>query len=84
VKQAKNTDTKLIKLALEDLKEPVQGVIALWQKPYSKWDPANVDTHEAFRRAQVVMGMVKDGRVVFGNDADRQRLIKSATAPKGK
>jgi branched-chain amino acid transport system substrate-binding protein len=43
-----------------------------------------VDTHEAFRRAQVVMGMVKDGRVVFGNEADRQRLIKSATATKAK
>ncbi len=43
-----------------------------------------MDTHEAFRRAQVVMGMVKDGRVVFGNEADRQRLTKGATAPKGK
>jgi branched-chain amino acid transport system substrate-binding protein len=84
VKQAKSTDTKQIKLALEDLKEPVQGVIALWQKPYSKWDPANVDTHEAFRRAQVVMGMVKDGRVVFGSEADRQRLTKGATATKSK
>jgi hypothetical protein len=30
------------------------------------------------------MGMVKDGRVVFGNNADRQRLIRSATAVKGK
>ena len=71
-------------MALEDLKEPVQGVIATWQKPYSKWDPANVDTHEAFRRAQVVMGMVKDGRVVFGNEADRQKLIKEAAGTKGK
>jgi branched-chain amino acid transport system substrate-binding protein len=39
-----------------------------------------VTTHEAFRREQVVMGMVKDGRVVFGNEADRARLIKSATS----
>ncbi|MGC1401599.1 MAG: ABC transporter substrate-binding protein [Thermodesulfobacteriota bacterium] len=84
VKQAQSTDTKLIKLALEDLKEPVQGVIATWKKPFSKWNPANEDTHEAFRRSQVVMGMVKDGRVVFGNEADRQRLIKGSTAPKGK
>jgi len=84
VKQAKSTDTHKIKEALEDLKEPVHGVIATWQKPFSKWDPANEDTHEAFRRAQVVMGMVKDGRVVFGNDADRQRLIKNATVQKGK
>ncbi len=84
LKQAQSTDTKKIKEALEDLKEPVKGVIATWQKPFSKWDPANEDTHEAFRRDQVVMGMVKDGRVVFANEADRQRLIKSATGVKGK
>jgi branched-chain amino acid transport system substrate-binding protein len=84
VKQAKSTDTHKIKEALEDLKEPVQGVIALWQKPYSKWNPADVTTHEAFRRDQVVMGMVKDGRVVFGSDADRQRLIKEAAGTKRK
>jgi branched-chain amino acid transport system substrate-binding protein len=84
VKQAQSTDTRRIKEALEDLREPVKGVIATWQKPFSVWDPANEDSHEAFRRDQVVMGMVKDGRVVFGNDADRQRLIKSATTVKGK
>ena len=78
VKQAGSTDTHKIKEALEDLKEPVRGVIATWQKPFSKWNPANEDTHEAFRRAQVVMGMVKDGRVVFANEADRQKLIKEA------
>jgi len=84
VKQAQSTDTHKIKAALENLKDPVQGVIATWQKPFSAWDPANEDSHEAFRRDQVVMGMVKDGHVVFANNADRQRLIKSATAVKGK
>jgi branched-chain amino acid transport system substrate-binding protein len=84
VKQAKSTDTRKIKEALEDLREPVKGVIATWQKPFSVWDPANEDSHEAFRRDQVVMGMVKDGRVIFGNEADRQRLINSATTVKGK
>jgi len=78
VKQAGSTDTHKIKEALEDLKEPVKGVIATWNHPYTKWDPADVTTHEAFRREQVVMGMVKDGRVVFGNDADKARLIKEA------
>jgi branched-chain amino acid transport system substrate-binding protein len=77
VKQAKSADSAKIRDALEDLKEPVKGVIATWVKPYSKWDPANVETHEAFRRDKVVMGMVQDGRVVFGNDADRARLKKS-------
>ncbi len=78
VKQAQSTDTRKIKLALEDLKEPVNGVIATWRHPYSKWNPANEETHEAFRRANIVMGMVKDGRVVFASDADRQRLIRQA------
>jgi branched-chain amino acid transport system substrate-binding protein len=84
VKQAQSTDTKKIKEALEDLKEPVKGVIATWQKPFTKWDPANEDSHEAFRRDQVVMGMVKDGHVVFANEADRKRLTQSATEVKGK
>ncbi|HET9599709.1 MAG TPA: ABC transporter substrate-binding protein [Anaeromyxobacteraceae bacterium] len=74
VKQAGTTESSKIRDALEDLKQPVQGVIATWNKPYSKWDPANVETHEAFRREQVVMGMVQDGRVVFANDSDRARL----------
>ena len=84
VKQAQSTDTKKIKEALEDLKEPVKGVIATWVHPFSKWDPANEETHEAFRREQTVMGMVKDGRVVFANNADRQRIIKNETTTKGK
>ena len=79
VKQAGTTDTRKIKEALEDLKDPVKGVIATWNRPFTKWDPADVTTHEAFRREQTVMGMVQDGRVVFGNDTDRARLIKSAT-----
>ena len=84
VQQARSADTKKIKLALEDLKEPVKGVITTWQKPFSTWNPANEDTHEAFRRDQAVMGMVKDGHVVFANDADRQRLTSFATTTQGK
>jgi branched-chain amino acid transport system substrate-binding protein len=76
VKQAGSTDSLKIRDALEDLKEPVDGVIALWKKPYTRWDPTDVTTHEAFRREQTVMGMVKDGRVVFANEADRARLAK--------
>ncbi len=82
VKQAGTTDTHKIKEALEDLREPVLGVITTWQKPFSKWNPANEDSHEAFRRAQTVMGMVKGGRVEFANDTDRQKLIKSAATKK--
>ncbi|OYW15264.1 MAG: hypothetical protein B7Z46_00860, partial [Hydrogenophilales bacterium 12-64-6] len=67
-----------IKDALEDLREPVKGVIATWKHPYAKWNPADEQTHEAFRRDLVVMGMVQDGRVIFANQADRQRLMKNA------
>jgi len=77
VKQAQSTDTHKIKEALENLKEPVQGVITTWRHPYSRWDPANEQSHEAFRAEQTVMGMVNDGRVVFANPADRERLAKA-------
>ncbi|MEI6986394.1 MAG: ABC transporter substrate-binding protein, partial [Rhodospirillaceae bacterium] len=76
VKQAGSTDPQKIRDALEDLREPVNGVIATWKKPYSKWDAAHPETHEAFRRENVVMGMVNGGRVVFANPDDRARLEK--------
>jgi branched-chain amino acid transport system substrate-binding protein len=79
IKQAQSDDTHKIKDALEDLRETVQGVIGTWKHPFSKWDPANEQTHEAFHREDVVMGKVQDGRVVFANEADRQRLIKNAS-----
>ena len=84
VKQAGTTDTHKIKEALEDLKAPVKGVIAIWNHPYTKWNPADVTTHEAFRREQVVMGMVQDGRVVFANASDKARLIKEAAGTPAK
>jgi len=76
VHQAGSTNSLKIRDALEDLKAPVEGVIARWVKPYSKWSPTDVTTHEAFRREQTIMGMVQDGRVVFANEADRARLAK--------
>ena len=81
VKQAGSTDTHKIKDALEDLKEPVRGVIAVWKHPYTRWDPNNVETHEAFRREHCVMGMVQDGKVIFAHEEDRQRLAALAKAP---
>ena len=80
VKQAGSADTHKIKAALEDLKEPMQGVIATWKHPYGKWDNASVEAHEAFRREQAVMGMVQDGHVVFAHDSDRKRLASSAAS----
>lgn len=77
VKQAGSADTAKIKAALEDLKEAVPGVISTWKHPYGKWDNANVESHEAFRRENAVMGMVQDGKVVFAHDDDRKRLSAS-------
>jgi len=81
VKQAGSPDTHKIKAALEDLKDPVPGVIAVWKQPYSKWDPKNVETHEAFRRENAVIGMVQDGKVVFAHEEDRKRLAALAKIP---
>jgi branched-chain amino acid transport system substrate-binding protein len=78
IKQAHSVDTHKIKDALEDLQEPVAGVIATWKHPYSKWNANNVESHEAFRRGNAVMGMVKDGKVVFAHDEDRKRLSSAA------
>ncbi len=78
-RQAQSDDTHKIKEALENLREPVKGVIGVWEHPFSRWDPANEQTHEAFRRKDVVMGKIQDGHVVFANEADRQRLIKNAS-----
>ncbi|MDE2401003.1 MAG: ABC transporter substrate-binding protein [Burkholderiales bacterium] len=74
IEQAGSTNGKAIKDALENLQKPVEGAIAKWTKPYSTWDPARPDTHEAFRKERVVMGVVKDGRVTFAHDEDRKRL----------
>lgn len=76
LEQAGSTDPKKVRDALEDLKKPVKGVIATWNKPFSKWNPDDENTHEAFRREQVVMGEVKDGRVDFADKADKARLAK--------
>jgi len=80
-RQAGSAEPQKIKAALEDLKEPVRGVIASWKHPYSKWDTKDVESHEAFRREHCVMGMVQDGKVVFAHDEDKQRLASLAKAP---
>ncbi len=33
-------------------------------------------SHEAFRRDDVVMGMVKNGRIVYANASEREREAK--------
>jgi branched-chain amino acid transport system substrate-binding protein len=74
IHEAGSTQPSKIKASLENLRTTVKGAIADWKKPWSKWDPANVETHEAFRRANTVMGKVQNGRVVLANPGEKALL----------
>ena len=58
IKQAGTLDGPKIRAALDDLQETINGVVQVYRHPF---DPAN---HEAVSAANVVYGIVKDGRVV--------------------
>ena len=59
IKQAGSTDGPKVRAALENLNEKVEGVVATYNKPFSK------DDHEAIEMGMPVFGQVKDGRVVL-------------------
>lgn len=59
IKQAGTTDGPKVREALENLQATVDGVVATYNKPYSK------DNHEAFSVDMVQMGEVKNGWVVL-------------------
>ena len=58
IKQAGTTDGPKVREALENLQEKVDGVVATYNKPFTK------DDHEAIKMGMPVMGQVVDGRVV--------------------
>ena len=64
IKQAGSTDGKKIHDALENLSEKIDGVITVYDHPYSKTD------HEAISKNIPVFGLVKDGKVVPAHDED--------------
>ncbi len=72
IKQAGTTDGVKIREALENLNEKVEGVVTIYDKPFSKTD------HEAITDNIPVMGEVKNGRVVYAyqEDADRGSDIR--------
>ena len=74
IHEAGSTQPSKIKASLENLTATVKGAIADWKKPWTKWDPANVETHEAFRRANTVMGKVQNGHVVLANPGEKALL----------
>ena len=58
IKQANSLEGDKIRLALEDLKTPVVGVVKTYNKPFTK------DDHDAITDKDPVMGIVKNGRVI--------------------
>ena len=68
IKQAGSTDGKQIKDALENLKDKVEGVVTVYNKPFNK------DDHEAITPNIPVIGEVKGGRVVYAYEEDQKKV----------
>ena len=64
IKQAGGTEGRKIREALENLNEKVEGVITVYDKPFSATD------HEAISANIPVFGMVKGGQVVPAHPED--------------
>jgi branched-chain amino acid transport system substrate-binding protein len=58
IKQAGSTEGSKVRAALENLNEKVEGVVATYDKPFTK------DDHEAIKTGMPVFGEVKGGAVV--------------------
>ncbi len=67
IKQAGTTDGPKVREALENLKDPIEGVVTTYNKPFSKTD------HEAITPNIPVFGTVKDGHVVYAYEEDHKR-----------
>jgi branched-chain amino acid transport system substrate-binding protein len=63
VKQAKTTEGSAVRLALEDLKTPVQGVLKNYEKPFTKTN------HDALTAKDLVWIRWKDGKLLPYTDA---------------
>jgi branched-chain amino acid transport system substrate-binding protein len=60
IKQAGSTDGDKVRAALENLNTKVEGVVTTYDKPFTH------DDHDAIKPSMVVMGEVKNGRVILG------------------
>jgi branched-chain amino acid transport system substrate-binding protein len=65
--RTKKIDGPSIRLALENLDRRIPGVIASYQKPFSKLD------HEALDSSILVLGQIKHGLVQYADPADATR-----------
>ena len=64
IEQAKSTDGRKIREALENLNAKVEGVVTTYDKPFTDVD------HETITANIPVLGTVKDGRVVAADPKD--------------
>lgn len=70
IRQAGDTGGEQIREALEHLEERVVGVVATYERPFSR------DDHEAIDDTSVpFMGEVRNGQVVFAYERDRIRAV---------
>ena len=76
INQAKSTDGKKIREALENLNTTVEGVVSTYDRPFSATD------HEAITANIPVLGTVKGGRVVPADPADLEGAKALRIKPK--
>ena len=77
IKQAKSTDGRKIKEALENLEGKIEGVVTTYEKPFSATD------HEAISANIPVFGLVKSGRVTPAHAEDVEGDKALRIKPKG-
>jgi len=70
IKQAGNTEGPKIREALENLKEKVDGVVTIYDRPFTH------DNHEAITSNIPVIGEVKDGHVVYAYEEERKNPLR--------
>jgi len=70
ITQAGSTDGPKIKAALENLSKPVEGVVTIYNKPFTKTD------HDAITANIPVFGEVKGQRVVYAYPADSKSAVR--------
>lgn len=68
IRQARSTEGHRLREALESLKEHVEGIIMVYDRPFSKTDHESIDSTRI-----PVMGEVRNRQVVFAYDEDRKR-----------
>lgn len=64
ITQAKSTDGPKIRAALENLDKKIEGVVTIYDKPFTAKD------HEAVTANMLVFGLVKGGQVVAAHEED--------------